>query len=112
MPLPFALSHINLWAIKDNDGWALVDTGSQTEETAAAWSSLFAGPLNDLKSTRVLVMHMHSDHVGMAGWLTRKFDCRLWMTCLGVPELPYACRRHRPRGAARRSSFLPARRVE
>jgi glyoxylase-like metal-dependent hydrolase (beta-lactamase superfamily II) len=82
MPLPFALSHINLWAIKDNDGWALVDTGLQTEETAAAWSSLFRGPLNGLKATRVLVTHMHSDHVGMAGWLTRKFDCRLWMTRL------------------------------
>jgi glyoxylase-like metal-dependent hydrolase (beta-lactamase superfamily II) len=25
---------------------------------------------------------MHPDHVGMAGWLTRKFQCRLWMTRL------------------------------
>jgi glyoxylase-like metal-dependent hydrolase (beta-lactamase superfamily II) len=25
---------------------------------------------------------MHPDHIGMAGWLTRKFDCRLWMTRL------------------------------
>jgi glyoxylase-like metal-dependent hydrolase (beta-lactamase superfamily II) len=25
---------------------------------------------------------MHPDHVGMAGWLTRKFGCRLWMTRL------------------------------
>lgn len=82
MPLPFALSHINLWAIKDNQGWALIDTGLQTEETATAWRSLFAGSLNGLKPTRVLVTHMHSDHVGMAGWLTRKFDCRLWMTQL------------------------------
>jgi hypothetical protein len=25
---------------------------------------------------------MHPDHAGMAGWLTRKFGCRLWMTRL------------------------------
>ena len=25
---------------------------------------------------------MHPDHVGMAGWLTRKYDCALWMTRL------------------------------
>ena len=27
MPMPFALDHINLWALRDGDGWALVDTG-------------------------------------------------------------------------------------
>jgi glyoxylase-like metal-dependent hydrolase (beta-lactamase superfamily II) len=25
---------------------------------------------------------MHPDHMGMAGWLTRKFECRLWITRL------------------------------
>jgi glyoxylase-like metal-dependent hydrolase (beta-lactamase superfamily II) len=30
----------------------------------------------------VIVTHMHPDHAGMAGWLTRKFGCRLWMTRL------------------------------
>ena len=25
---------------------------------------------------------MHPDHIGMAGWMTRRFDCRLWMTRL------------------------------
>jgi hypothetical protein len=37
MPLPFALNHINLWALRDGEGWAAVDTGVQTAETAAAW---------------------------------------------------------------------------
>ena len=27
MPLPFALSHINLWTLRDGDGIAIVDTG-------------------------------------------------------------------------------------
>lgn len=82
MPLPFALAHINLWAVQDSEGWALFDTGLQTAETSAAWRGLFADPqaLDNRKPTRVFVTHMHPDHIGMAGWLTRRFDIRLWMT--------------------------------
>ena len=32
--------------------------------------------------TRVICTHMHPDHIGMAGWLTRQYDCRLWTTRL------------------------------
>jgi glyoxylase-like metal-dependent hydrolase (beta-lactamase superfamily II) len=82
MPLDGALGFINVWALKDGDGWALVDTGMQTERTTSAWRKVLAGPLDGLPITRVLVTHLHPDHIGMAGWLTRKFDCRLWMTRL------------------------------
>jgi len=82
MRLPFTLDHINLWAIRDGQGWAIVDTGVQTTETVSAWQRLLKGPLAGEPITRVLVTHMHPDHVGMAGWLTRRFDCRLWMTRL------------------------------
>ncbi|MGB6099837.1 MAG: MBL fold metallo-hydrolase [Comamonas sp.] len=81
MPLPFALNHINLWAIRDGEGWALVDTGIWSTVTLDAWRALFAGVLAG-PVTRVLVTHMHPDHIGMAGWLTRKFDCRLWISRL------------------------------
>jgi len=32
--------------------------------------------------TRVIVTHMHPDHIGLAGWITRKFQCELWITRL------------------------------
>lgn len=80
MPLPFALNHINVWAVQDGAGWAVVDTGMRTEETLAAWRSLFKLGGSDQAVTRVFVTHMHPDHIGLAGWLTRKFACRLWMT--------------------------------
>lgn len=83
MPMPLGLNHINLWAIRDGGGWAAVDSGLQTAETAEAWCTLFAGSgaLAD-GLTRLFVTHMHPDHVGMAGWLTQKFGCRLWMSRL------------------------------
>ena len=84
MPLPFSLNHINLWALRDGAGWAVVDTGVQSAPALAAWRTLLApgGPLGDAPLTRVICTHMHPDHVGMAGWLTRRFDARLWMTRL------------------------------
>ena len=82
MPLPYALNHINLWALADGEGWTLVDTGVRNEETTAVWRELFANATDKRPLNRVIVTHMHPDHVGMAGWLTRKFDVRLWMTAL------------------------------
>lgn len=82
MPLPFTLNHINLWAIEDTDGWALVDTGIRSEETAEAWQAIFANAGVPRSVNRVFVTHMHPDHIGMAGWLTRKFHCQLWITRL------------------------------
>src|SRR5574340_134714 len=82
MPMPGALSHINVWAIDDGDGWAIVDTGLNTPETTGAWCQLFGGPLRERPVRRVFVTHMHPDHIGMAGWITRKFGGRLWMTRL------------------------------
>ncbi|HEY0200643.1 MAG TPA: MBL fold metallo-hydrolase, partial [Burkholderiaceae bacterium] len=84
MPMPFALNHINLYAVRDGAGWAAVDSGVQTPEVASAWRALFGpgGALAEGGLTRLFATHMHPDHMGMAGWLTRKFSCRLWMTRL------------------------------
>jgi glyoxylase-like metal-dependent hydrolase (beta-lactamase superfamily II) len=82
MPLPYALDHINLWALDDGAGWAVVDTGTRTDAVADAWRALFTQSTDGRSISRVFVTHMHPDHVGMAGWLTRKFGARLWMTRL------------------------------
>lgn len=82
MPLPYALNHINVWAIQDGEGWAVVDTGVNTPETVAAWRGVVAGAFGGRPITRVICTHMHPDHVGMAGWLTRRFQCPLHMTRL------------------------------
>jgi glyoxylase-like metal-dependent hydrolase (beta-lactamase superfamily II) len=82
MPLPFSLKWINLWLLRDGDGWAIVDTGVATEETRLHWRTIFETCLEGLPVKRVLITHMHPDHVGLAGWLTRKFDAQLWMSRL------------------------------
>ncbi len=82
MPLPFTLQWINLWLIEDGDGFALVDTGVATEVTREHWRSIFENVLQGRPITRVICTHMHPDHIGLAGWITRKFGCRLWISRL------------------------------
>jgi glyoxylase-like metal-dependent hydrolase (beta-lactamase superfamily II) len=82
MPLGGSIAFINVWALRDGDGWALVDTGMQTDQTSRSWRQVLKGPLAGAPVTRVFVTHLHPDHIGLAGWLTRKFGCRLWMTRL------------------------------
>ena len=80
MPLPFALSHINLWLLQDHGGWAIVDTGVATDVSKKVWQRTFTDSMAGEPVTRVIATHMHPDHVGCAGWLTEKFDVELWMT--------------------------------
>ena len=79
LPLPFLLNHINVWLLRDGPGWALVDTGLFTETTREVWKNALERYLEALPLTRILVTHLHPDHVGCAGWLARKFAGELWM---------------------------------
>ncbi|MDT8320509.1 MAG: MBL fold metallo-hydrolase [Xanthomonadales bacterium] len=80
LPLPFQLDHINVWLLEDAHGWALVDTGLFDETTRAVWRRVLERQLQTVPLTRVLVTHLHPDHVGCAGWLSRKFSVDLWMS--------------------------------
>ncbi|MBI5276458.1 MAG: MBL fold metallo-hydrolase [Burkholderiales bacterium] len=82
LELPGPLAHINVWALEDGDGWTLVDTGVGSAATIAAWEQLLHEPPFTQPLKRVIVTHMHPDHVGMAGWFTRRFGVPLWMTRL------------------------------
>jgi glyoxylase-like metal-dependent hydrolase (beta-lactamase superfamily II) len=78
MPLPFQLNHINLWLLEDGAGWVVIDTGVGLDDTRALWERIFAGELGDRPLTRAIVTHFHPDHMGNAGWLTRRWGIELW----------------------------------
>jgi glyoxylase-like metal-dependent hydrolase (beta-lactamase superfamily II) len=82
LPLPSKLHHINVWALDDGDGWTLVDTGVRSEETTAAWAALRQSGRLATPLKRVIVTHMHADHLGLAGWFTSLLGVRLWITRL------------------------------
>jgi glyoxylase-like metal-dependent hydrolase (beta-lactamase superfamily II) len=78
MGLPFALNHVNLWLLRDRiggrDGWTVVDCCIDSPESRAQWEDVFAGALDGLPVLRVVVTHMHPDHVGLAHWLCARWN--------------------------------------
>lgn len=80
LPLPFLLQHINVWLLQEGDAWVIVDTGLNTSATRNVWRNIFRTTLNSEPVSRVMVTHLHPDHVGCAGWLCQHFNIELWMT--------------------------------
>jgi len=96
MALPFALDHINLWLLRDEiddpnqpgariQGWTIIDCCISREESRAQWEAIFATQLEGLPVLRVIVTHMHPDHIGLAYWLCERWTteshvCRLWIS--------------------------------
>ena len=89
MGLPFALDHINLWLLRDRqpdssgtlvEGWTAVDCCIDSATTRAQWEQVFASSLEGLPILRVIVTHMHPDHIGLAHWLCERWKVRLWIS--------------------------------
>ena len=74
------LDHINLYALRDNDQWVVVDTCIASREAKAIWEGHFRDLMGGRPVDRVIVTHLHPDHSGLAGWMCRKFGAPLLMT--------------------------------
>ena len=80
MPMHGKLDHINVWLLRDGDGWTIVDTGIFDEGVKSHWRTIFANNLAGKPITRVIATHLHTDHTGLAGWITEEWGCELWMS--------------------------------
>src|SRR6201982_3802689 len=98
LKLPFRLNHVNIYLLADTDGWTAIDSGFGNEESIAAWTTLLEGPLRHVKITRLIVTHSHPDHVGLAGWITERFNCPLFMSQVEYLQSVY----HQNRGTEER----------
>jgi len=79
MPLPFDLDHINLYLLEDgDDSYALIDTGIGTSRVEELWDTLLVTLKKPI--SKIIVTHMHPDHIGMAGYLVEKFRVPLYMS--------------------------------
>ena len=102
MGLPFALNHINLWLLRDRlphptqagvmqEGWTAVDCGIDNPATREAWEHIETQALQGLPILRVLVTHMHPDHMGLAHWLCERWQAPLWMSTSEYQSALLAC---------------------
>jgi glyoxylase-like metal-dependent hydrolase (beta-lactamase superfamily II) len=81
LPLPWKrLPTVNAFLFRQSDGWLLLDCGLNTDETFAAFDEAFAQiGLGWTAVRRILVSHMHPDHVGGAARARRLSGAPVWM---------------------------------
>lgn len=80
MPMPGRLNHINVWLLRDGDGWTIVDTGIVSDEIKKWWAYVYDRYCDGKPIKRVICTHLHGDHTGLAGWLCRRYGAELWMS--------------------------------
>ncbi len=81
LPLPgYALNRINVYLVRRDDGWLLVDCGWNTPEAYGALSHALEElkiHFTDIK--QIVITHVHPDHYGMVGRLKELSGCSLMM---------------------------------
>ena len=80
LPMPPPLEWVNVYFLRDGDGWALVDTGYNTPDSRAVLIEALDEYLDEKPITRVIVTHYHPDHIGQAGYICERYKCPLYMT--------------------------------
>ena len=70
LPLPFSLGIVNVYLVRLEAGWLLIDTGMQTEACFDALARALEGLAVEWRDVhRILLTHIHPDHIGLASRL-------------------------------------------
>lgn len=79
--LPFrGLRQVNLWLLRDGDGWTMIDCGFGCDQVREHLSAVWSEVLDGRPLTRLIVTHFHPDHMGNCRWISQRFGLRPWMS--------------------------------
>ncbi len=81
IPVPFPLKFIASYLVEDRDGWTVIDTGFDYPPAREVWESGAAevGLSLERDVARIIVTHLHPDHIGLARWLEERSGAPVWM---------------------------------
>ena len=80
MPMPYALDHVNIYLLRVESGWVIIDTGLDSPDSRAIWEEVFSGPLRHETVAGIFCTHFHVDHMGLAGYLAERWRVPLLTT--------------------------------
>jgi glyoxylase-like metal-dependent hydrolase (beta-lactamase superfamily II) len=81
LPVPFPLKFVASYLVQSGEGWTVIDPGFDYPPARAAWEESAAGVGLDLDRgvERIIVTHLHPDHIGLARWLQERSGAPVWM---------------------------------
>jgi glyoxylase-like metal-dependent hydrolase (beta-lactamase superfamily II) len=81
LPVPFPLKFIASYLVEGRDGWTVIDPGFDYPPAREVWESEAARMGLDLDRdlTRIIVTHLHPDHIGLARWLEGRSGAPVYM---------------------------------
>ena len=102
--MPFVgLKQVNLWLLRDGDGWTMIDCSYGKPDARELIEAVWAKVLGGRPITQLIVTHFHPDHAGGSGWIAEKWGLRPrmshgeWLTA----NLAVLNKQHRSRAVAR-----------
>jgi len=81
LPVPFPLRFVASYLIEDDEGWTVIDPGFDYPQAREVWEAEAPrmGLNLDRDVTRIIVTHLHPDHIGLARWLENRSGAPVWM---------------------------------
>ena len=81
LPVPFPLKFVASYLVEDRDGWTVIDPGFDYPPARGTWEACAAEVGLDLERDlrRIIVTHLHPDHIGLARWLEGRSGAPVWM---------------------------------
>lgn len=88
MPLPMRPSIVNVYLVRDEDEWALIDTGMHSEESIETFQIALAQvgcPLTAIR--QIFCTHHHVDHFGTSRLYKELTGATVFLNALEVPRI-------------------------
>ncbi|MGH3144387.1 MAG: MBL fold metallo-hydrolase [Rubrobacter sp.] len=81
LPVPFPLGFVASYLVEGRDGWTVIDPGFDYPPAREAWEACAGDVGLDLAGDvmRIIVTHLHPDHIGLARWLEELSGAPVWM---------------------------------
>lgn len=104
IPMPFRPNQVNCFIGEGENGWVVIDTGLDRNETFAVWQRA----LDELNLTfkdiqTVFLTHRHPDHIGFAGRMQQLSGAVMYLSAEDYESVQQTLR---PDAAQRRVRFL------
>lgn len=81
---PSGMGEVNCYLIKGENGYTVIDTGTNEREAKQAWTKAIE---SGLRIEKVVLTHTHEDHIGSASWLQKEYGIPVIVSQLGYKEM-------------------------